>query len=72
MNTKKEKMRMKRLWLLFSVVMATAFNLAVTIAQFWKPMDIEHPVACFIIWVVTEAYLLFFLYVNVFDRMKKK
>ena len=72
MSKKKENLKMKRLWLLGTVAIATAFNLAVTLAQFWKPMEIEHPIACFVIWLITEAYILFFLYVNVFDRLKKK
>ena len=72
MSKKKRDFEMKRLWLMGSMCIAIAFNLAVTFAQFWKPTEIEHPVACLITWIITEAYILLFLYVNVFDKIKNK
>lgn len=51
---------------------ALALNLTVVLAYLWKPTEIEHPVVCFIIWAITEAYLVLFVYVNVFKRKSKK
>jgi hypothetical protein len=70
MNKNKENKQMKRLWLIGSITIAIAFNLAVSLSYFWKPTEIEHPIVCFIIWAITEAYILLFLYVNAFNKRK--
>ena len=72
MKNKKKYHTMKRLYLVLFTYIIFAINLGIALAQFWKPNDIEHPLVCFIIWVITEIYLIFFVYVNVFDKKSIK
>lgn len=64
----KEQRQMKRLWLAMITGIMLAINLAITIANFWKPGQLENPVLCLVLWIISELYLIFFVYVNVFDK----